>query len=214
MAIDTTTPRSRRALLTAALGGAAAAAAAIVAKISPVEAADSEPLVIGRVNISHEPTTLIQSEVGMVLHAVTEENTHRSTGFFGESHAGSGIYGRTVSGVGVRALAATGTAVGAWSDEGTAIDAFSERGRGLRVSEGRVSFDQVSGVATIPGGDTSVTIRPVVAITGESFVLLTPMDDLADSGLWSTTDSDEGTITIRTSSPRSALTKVAWLLLG
>ena len=48
MAIDTTTPRTRRALLAAALGGTAAAIAATVARVEPAAAATGDDAKVGK----------------------------------------------------------------------------------------------------------------------------------------------------------------------
>jgi len=67
MAIDMTSPRSRRALLTAAVSGAAAAVVANVAKVAPVTAADGAEMLIGRTNEASSGTSLTSSGAGLTV---------------------------------------------------------------------------------------------------------------------------------------------------
>lgn len=182
MAIDTTTPRSRRALLAAAIGGLAAAAAGSLGRAAPVHAANNDFLVIGANNTATQGTSL-------------------------SNNAGDG--GITFNAVGA---GATGGLV-AESGSGTAIEVFSNSGLGLRVGKGRVRFDEVSGVATIPAGSRSRTVSPGVDINDRTFVLLTPMTNIGSRALWFTKSTSANTFVIRMSSPRSGTTKIAWLAL-
>ena len=96
---------------------------------------------------------------------------------------------------------------------GPAVWATATKGYAVRGS-GRLRFEKVSGVATIPAGSTGVTVNPGVNVVGSSFVLLTPKANIGSRGLWFTTNSTANTFRIRMSSKRSSNTKVAWLLLG
>lgn len=121
----------------------------------------------------------------------TQDGTSR--GVWGRSNRGQGVRGQATGGVGVYATATTGFA--------------------LRTS-GRLKVDKVSGVASIPAGATSVTVSPGVDVTDSSFVLLTPMVNLGGRDLWVSLDPSADTVTIRISTQRGSVTKVAWLLLG
>jgi hypothetical protein len=90
---------------------------------------------------------------------------------------------------------------------------MSTTGYALRGT-GRLRFDKVSGVATIPAGSTSKTIALDVNVTSSSFVLLTPRTNLGGRDLWYTVNPTNDSITIRISSTRSSNTAVAWLLVG
>ena len=57
MAIDTSSPRSRRALLSAAVGGIAALVAGAVVPHSSAEAANGDPLVLGSATNAASATT-------------------------------------------------------------------------------------------------------------------------------------------------------------
>lgn len=86
MAIDTTSPRTRRALLTAAVGGAAAAAAASVAKVNPVGAANGDNVILGQENQGTDSTRV---------------TTPNATSLWGASTSGAGVLGTTQSDIGV-----------------------------------------------------------------------------------------------------------------
>lgn len=139
-------------------------------------------------------------------YAASEPATKAKTGVLGVANqdAGSrGVWGKSSKGHGVHGEASSGSAV-----YGTSSSGYALRGNG------RVRFEKVSGVASIPAGATKVTVSPGVNVTTSSFVLLTPKANLGTRGLWFTTDASRNTFTIRMGSSRSSSTKVAWLLLG
>lgn len=103
--------------------------------------------------------------------------------------------------------------IGAESSSGIAVEAYSVTGLGLRVASGRVRLDQASGVATIKAGTSSRTISPGFDINLATFVLLTPMSNLAGRSLWFTKNASTDTIALHMSSARSSTTMVAWLAL-
>ncbi len=107
---------------------------------------------------------------------------------------GDGVTGRTQSGTGVRATAETGHAL---------------------HTDGRLRFEQASGVATIPAGQTSISVFPLAfaSLAANAFVLLTPRANLGGRDLSYQTNPGAKTFAIL-SSARSSPTKVAWLLVG
>jgi hypothetical protein len=95
MAIDTTSPRSRRALLTAAVGGAAAAVVATVARLAPVEAANGDTVNVGG------------NHTGTSLTAFTNSaNANGAIGGFVVT--GSAVAASTFSGIGVNTQSQSG----------------------------------------------------------------------------------------------------------
>jgi hypothetical protein len=90
MAIDQTSPRSRRALLLAATGGALAAAAASVARLNPVRAADGDAVTVGG-SFDGTQTTQISN------------TSNDSTTFVAESDSGTALEGTSSNGTGVSA---------------------------------------------------------------------------------------------------------------
>lgn len=137
-------------------------------------------------------------------------NTGR--GVHGESTSGWGLYGRSASSHGVHGAGAVG--VYGESSTGIAVQGISSNGYAIKGS-GRVRFDKISGVATIPAGSTSVTVTPGVDVVSTSFVLLTPKSNLGSTrSLYYSTDATNNRFTIRLSSSRTSSTVVAWLLLG
>jgi hypothetical protein len=130
------------------------------------------------------------------------------TGVYGQALQDSGsrgVWGKSSAGQGVRGEVATGS--------GVYGIATSQTGYAIRGS-GKLRFDKVSGVATIPAGATSVTITPGVDINSSSFVLLTSKTNLSSRSLYYSTDSTNNRFTIRLSSSRTSSTVVAWLLVG
>jgi hypothetical protein len=123
----------------------------------------------------------------------------------GQTTTGRGIQGEATSGLGVRGHATTGT--------GGSFDVTAPTGHALRTS-GRLSFAKVSGIADIPIGHRSVTIKPGVDVTWNSFVLLTPRSDLGSRRWWVTTNPDADAFTIHVSAMAIAVLRIGWLLVG
>jgi hypothetical protein len=98
MAIDTTNPRTRRAILMGALGGTVAAVAAAVGRASPVSATDGDAVLVGgtysatgttRINATGGHTALFgSSDV-----AAGVEGYSSAVGVYGDSDSGTGVYG-------------------------------------------------------------------------------------------------------------------------
>jgi hypothetical protein len=85
VAIDTTAPRSRRAILAGALGGAGALVAAAIGRAAPVSAATGDNAVLGQDNTADAPTAVISSQ------SVTDGIT--GTALEGDSAMGIGVLG-------------------------------------------------------------------------------------------------------------------------
>lgn len=146
MAIDTVTPRSRRALLFGALGGAIATAAA-VARPAATRAGVDGDVVLGANNTAAGTTQITATIDAPVLRVVSEDNVGvigasgsavvdipppiaTSTGLYGASAAGHGVYGASDSGIGVYAAnnSATKAALVAEGGPGTAIHGHANAG--------------------------------------------------------------------------------------
>lgn len=152
-------------------------------------------------------------------------STTGGAGVYGDGGTtGNGVQGVGQSGLGVYGTSNT-TGVLGWSPAGVGTTGSTSTGTGVYAGAlqptalalhtmGRLRVDKVSGVASIATGKTSVTISPGVDITSSSFVLLTPSTSLSGRSLWYTTNATSNTITIRISSARTSVTRVAWLLLG
>ena len=138
--------------------------------------------------------------------------SHR--GVQGNSDSSFGVYGRSESSHGVHGSApsASGTGVYGESSAGVGIFGISTTGYAIK-SSGRVRFDKISGVASIPAGATSVTVTPGVDVTADSFVLLTAKANIGARSLYFSTDATNNRFTIRMSSSRTSATLIAWLLL-
>jgi len=232
----TTTQRSRRGLLAGAAVAAAAAVAASVSRVAPARAADGDDAVLGVVNDSESSTVFRtedtwalqgistngrgvngQSTAGQGVHGESEQSagvsgkssegngvhgaSRDNRGVWGESTSGAGVDGESTNGAGVKAHGATG------------VLASSSTGMAIHTTAGRVRFDGISGVATIPQGGTQVEVETNVPLGQHTFVLLSPRSNLNGRDLWYQIPADTGKVTIRISSARNHNTPVSYLIL-
>lgn len=194
------TPRTRRALLAGALGGLGAFAATVVARTTPVRAANGDPVLAGQTTTATAATSISRSGGGDAFQGLGTDNDAVN----GYSTSGRGVYGNSSTNAGVFGTSGTGPALEGWGGGGGGV-ALRAEGR-LRLS--------TSGVARISAGSKSKTITPGVDINPSSFVLLTAKANIGARTLWFTTDGPNERFTIHMSSARNVSTKVAWLLVG
>lgn len=210
---DNSTPTknsSRRTLLAGALGGIGAWAAGAISRASPVRAEGETMLVGGEYPTATSRTYLANAaNDDTVLEASSAGN---GTGVRGASGGGIGVAGASDTSNGVWGFSSHGRGVYGTSPNGVGVKGGSTNGYAIR-GKGRVRFDRISGVRTIPAGSTGVTVSPGVTVTSGSFVLLSPKADLGARGLWFTTNMANNTFRIRISSSRSSDTKIGWLLM-
>jgi hypothetical protein len=139
------------------------------------------------------------------------------TGVYGYAAQGTtsrGVYGRTVAGRGVYGQATSGQGIRGYATSGVGVFAEAATGYALRTN-GRVRHDSVSGVVTIPAGNSAWPVMPPgIDVSSGSFVLLTPRGNLGGRSLWYTIDTTANSFTIRVSSPVTTSLPVGWLLLG
>ena len=83
MAIDSTSPRTRRAILIGALGGAAAAVAVAAGRANPVSAADGQTVLVGH---AYSATSVTEFDA-----------SGGAAGLRGKSESGHGVYGSSVN---------------------------------------------------------------------------------------------------------------------
>ena len=96
MSLDTTVPRSRRALLAAAAGAAVATVASALGRPAPVRAAAGDNLVLGQVNTSGIVTSILSPQGdGTVFSAMHQD---AGIGISGVSKTGTGGWFRSVDG--------------------------------------------------------------------------------------------------------------------
>jgi hypothetical protein len=99
LALDTVTPRSRRAVLAAVAGGAAALVANALGRAAPVRAADGETVLVGGEYIASSKTKFTNThDYDVALQGV---GTTDSIGVAGDSDSGPGVYGASNSDIGV-----------------------------------------------------------------------------------------------------------------
>ena len=129
MTIDSTSPRSRRALLGAGLGAIAATAASALAGSSVAEA--SNPVLLGAGNTETTATGITNSTAnGTALTGVANSGTS-ARGILGQSSAGHGVEGASTTGIGVLGHSASRGVQGN-SSSGTGVYGISTYGAGVR----------------------------------------------------------------------------------
>jgi hypothetical protein len=220
--IATDEPRSRRQLLTA--GGVAAIAGVLgaVGLSNSVEARDGQFLRIGQKNAGTKSTSIHSRKTPGFLTRVTGAgagirgfaSSQKGTGVQGWAHAKKGktvgVEGQTKSpnGTAGQFVAANG---------GTAIVAKSPDKKGVALhTEGKLEFDQRSGVATTSGGAEFV-IPVAGGLNKNSLVLATLQDHFpgvhveAASVLETTSGNEQILVRLNQAVPEPA--RVAWLIL-
>ena len=191
---------TRRTLLAGALGGIGVWAAGLLTRANPVRGANGDVMHVGDTLTGTTGTTLdLTSGSGGALKGT---NTGSGIGVWGVSDSGAGVRGESNSDAGV--LGSSPAGIGLFGESAT--------GYGLSVV-GRAKFS-TSGIAQLAAGSDHVTIAPGANVTRSSFVLLTPKANLDGRNLWFITNPSEDRFTIRISSPRSSVTRIAWLFLS
>jgi hypothetical protein len=144
MSIETSAPRSRRAVLAAALGGVGAVIASRIATPSAVSAADNDPVLIGVANAG-TLTTALASTAANAAFAVTG--------------VGQGVTGQTPDGIGLWGASTDTVPVADFTVAGhrTGIVGVTGTGTGIANNTGEVGiygFSNLSGNSTGVWGDT------------------------------------------------------------
>jgi hypothetical protein len=129
MAVDTTVPRSRRALLGAAIGAVAATAAQALGRPIPTRAANGDPLYLGQSNTATSLTQLTNLDFNCLVvgaggsYAGIRGTSVTGRGVWGSS-GGEGVFGE--GGIGVRGLSNTGIGVKGRSDAAGQYGVYGE----------------------------------------------------------------------------------------
>jgi hypothetical protein len=207
MSLDTTVPRTRRALLGAALGAGVATVASALGRQAPVRAANGDSVLLGRLNDATSLTIIRNTSGGHVLEAVSTTGT----ALRGTSDDGDGVFG-----------AATGGGDGVYGyavNTGTAIHAYAKsksEGTALQV-EGKATFSR-SGRATVSNGRSYVDVDLTDAggLAGSPLIVATCQS--YRSGTWVAAARKNypstGTFRIYLNKTATAATYVAWVVLG
>jgi hypothetical protein len=117
VALETSSPKSRRAILAAAGGGQAALAAGALAGASNVRAADGDVIHVGD---DLTGTTVTRISITGGASAIYGNAADGGTGVEGDSVAGFGVFGLSSSGPGVAGQSSTGPAIRGGSDPASA----------------------------------------------------------------------------------------------
>lgn len=161
MTVDTSTPRSRRALLGAAVGAAAAAAAAAAIPAS-VAGADPNDVVLGADNAAMTRTKISASVVGQGHAAIVGSNASTAgTGVLGEGGpmGGAGVYGSSPMGIGVKAEGGVTGVLATGGTDGVRGSGGSVGVRGENGQFGVIGAGNSAGVQGLASDDTGVGVH-------------------------------------------------------
>jgi hypothetical protein len=123
MALDTKSPRSRRALLLGALGGLGALAAQALGRPLPVRAQD-ELIQVGHMYNTATSRTSLKNATNNAT-VLVGESTGAGTGVYGSSGSNYGVFGQSGSGNGVGGYSSSNRAVSGYSSSGVGVYGFS-----------------------------------------------------------------------------------------
>ena len=128
MAVDPTTPRTRRAILA---GGLVAAAAASFSRAQPVTAHDADDVRLGGANSATSVTTITNTATNG--DGFEGDASGYGNGVTGSSPLGVGVYGTSPSGRGVQGDSGTIEGVYGTSQSGIGVYGFSQEGDGMQA---------------------------------------------------------------------------------
>lgn len=207
MRLDTTAPRTRRALLGAAIGAAVATVAGALGRPAPVRAGTDGDVVLGTMNESIYMTQIRNSSGNHAFEAL--------------STYGTAARGSTVSGEGVfGAASGTGTGVYGYAvQNGVAIHAYAKsKAEGTALSvDGKATFSR-SGRTTVSAGRYFVDVDLTAAggLGGSPLILATCQS--YRSGVYVAAARKNypstGTFRIYLNKAPTAATYVAWFVIG
>ena len=211
MTVDTTTPRTRRAIVMGAIGGIAALAANAVARPLEARAADPNDVVLGMMNVTTSVTTIqntangetafegTSTDDGIGVHgsstggpgvrgnadsaAGVEGLSTSSTGVYGFSASGTGVFGTSTNGYGVHATSNNGSAFRAQSSNGVAVTALSEAANAVAGATDATSMAAILGHSR---GNSTAIFGYSSSVSGEV------PDARAKTGVYGQADQDSG----------------------
>lgn len=129
MAVDTTSPRSRRAILMGALGGLGLSVASALGRTNPVRATDGDAVLVGH-TYSATTTTEIDATGGVIAFTARADS---SFGIYGHSSSNTGVAGNSYSGIGTSGYSST--SIGVYGDN-SAPDQPAILGQASGISTG------------------------------------------------------------------------------
>lgn len=213
MAIDSTTPRSRRAMLAAGLGALGATVATAIGRPTVTRAANGDNLVVGQGNTATLATSLQNSangtglivvsgtdavspaaKIGVYGYANQDANARAiygkslvGTGVWGNSDTGRGLFGRSTAGTGVSAQSDTGRAV-----YGTTAAPDKSALLGHNTSGGSAGVQGYSGAGLAPAPEPETGVEGVSNASSAA----NGVHGLSQvgAGVWGATDSGVGVV--------------------
>jgi hypothetical protein len=177
MAIDITSPRTRRAILMGALGGTIAAVAAAVGGTSSVTATDGDPVLVGQTYTASTVTEIDVTGGATAFSASSDSwigvygHSNSGRGVDGESTSGIGVYGGGDSGFGVHGDSISNRGVFGTSISSDGVHGLSISGVGVRGTSSAGRGGQFSGkkaqLRLLPSGATT---HPTTGALGDLFL--------------------------------------------
>ena len=161
MSVETSTPRSRRAVLAAALGGLGAVIASRIVTPSAVNAADTDPVLVGGTFTGSTVTTITTAATATAIagHSVD------GTGLLGASDDAVGVTDFTVPGHRTGVIGHVGTGAGMASNTGeVGVYGFSD----LSNSSTGVWGDSTNGFGVLGTGFAGVYGLGRAAVVGDA----------------------------------------------
>jgi hypothetical protein len=149
MSVETSTPRSRRAVLAAALGGLGAVIASRIATPDTARAADTDPVLVGGSFTGNTATTITTAGTANAIVGHSADGV----GLWGASDDATPVADFTVPGHRTGVVGLTGTGAGVASNTGeTGVYGFSN----LSFRSNGVWGDSTQGTGVFGTGDTGV----------------------------------------------------------
>ncbi len=174
MAIDSSSPRTRRAILFGALGGAFASVAAAVGRASPVTATNGDIVKVGHTYTATRATVINANGSGAAFMATSQSSWALS----GTSTSGGGVYAAT-----------TGTSAGVYG--------YSASGHGVsgdsKSSSGVYGIAGAAGKVAIQGWSTHGNGTGVLGYSGA----ITTSSSPAKTGVFGSADVDARAVGVR-----------------
>jgi hypothetical protein len=169
MAIDTTTPTSRRALLAGTVGGLAALAAQALGRPRSASAHDPDDVLLGGSNTATFMTRIYNSFPDR--SAIGGEATAAGSGVYGSSQSGPGIDGYSGSGQGVYGSSLLGVGV-----FGEALNAGTNSIKGLKQNAGTAVWGDIQATLSTDGAVVGTTNGTGPGVRG--------VNSVDGSGVW------------------------------
>lgn len=145
MAIDTSIPRTRRALLAGGIGGLAAVVASAIGRPLPASAGTDGDVVLGASNTASAMTSIASSASITILRGQYTGMNENAIALAGIGGTGYGVYGESDSVRGVWGASTSGTGVVGECGSGFGVIARSDKAAGLFATSYSTNWSAAAG---------------------------------------------------------------------